>query len=190
MPPDKPPPSSVCMHVYAAERVDRIYVRQFTWLEAWAHAEPLATSCAITRACRHACAKLPKSHIVSWTDCERNFHLAPSLSRISRTSRPLSQVHAAPLSSRTESVGRRIDVNNSSSSDRTFGRPRLTGDNRSVARFLFCVLFCFYFFTFGIHSSLAPGQTECRRGWHAFAVNRECAVAAAEKNCDAAGNQI
>lgn len=118
---------------------------------------------------------------------ERNFHLASSLSRISRH----SQLHItlAFLVTRThfstETVGWRTDVNNSSSSDRTFGRHE---DQTPPSMPIFVFSFpCFCFFAFGIHSSLVSGQTKRRRDWHAFAVNRECTVAAVEKNC---GNQI
>lgn len=79
------------------------------------------------------------------------------------------------------------NVNNSSSSEPHF--PVVAARNHPIippARFAFFRLsfflhffsFYFSFFAFGIHSSLASGQTERRRGRHAAAVNRECRAAA------------
>lgn len=128
--------------------------------------------------------KPPKLHTVSagWPAGERNFHLVSSLSRISRHSQlhiTLAFLVTRTLSS-TETVGWRTDVNNSSSPT---ALSVVTG-TKPIFVFPFS---CFCFFAFGIHSSLVSGQTERRRDWHAFPVNRECTAAAVEKNC---GNQI
>jgi len=81
------------------------------------------------------------------------------------------------LLSRNRSDGER-NVNNSSSPESHFPVATRNYPMTSPARLPVCLFpspfqFYFSFFAFGIHSSLAPGQIERRRGRHAVAVNRE-----------------
>jgi len=107
-----------------AERMDRIYVCQFTLRRRRECTRNSSLLHALSHACRHACANTSLSRIRPVGRAANGISISGTVVIANQSHKSATRSCTLCLSWRTESVGRRIDVNNSSSSDHTFGHPR------------------------------------------------------------------